>query len=211
MAQPCYRLRNGRPRDEGMEALRFPNMVALFHEMTAERGNWPPTQGEFEYAVLERVRVQCPSWAGHIDGILGRASRTYISLVTQYHAYLVLDERYTVLWDIRIDLREKVDLVVILESGRAVGLALRSPTQRSGVEGARKAPTWARQPFPVVELVVQERAYIAGDFWLYPPEALYAAVAGELLETTDQDETDEWWAGYRVGHDEAFAALSEPR
>jgi hypothetical protein len=192
LRQPEYALRNGRGKDQAAEDFEFPSMVGLFQLMVDDRAGFPPTQTGFEQAVLSRVKKMWPDWATHEHGIRARASRAYIGFVVQLHARLVLEARYApVLWDHHMDLRGKVDLVVILGGGQAIGLALRCPTERAADEAARKARQSPTLPFPVVGVVVTEGAYTAGDFWLHTPDELYDAV--------ERGATEVGWDGFDDG------------
>jgi hypothetical protein len=208
LATPAYRLKNGRRRDPYAEALRFPSQVSIFRQLLADRDATPPTQRQYEDAVFDRVRLRAAEWERHAEGIMARASRTYISLVVQYHACLVLDERYhPVIWDERLDLRDGVDLLVMLDGGRSVGLALRSPTVRSDAEGERKSSSRPALPFPVVELVVQEREYVAGDFWLYRPETLFAAIEQGDAQWGARAYDESYEAGFRLGYEDGLTVV----
>ena len=173
-----YRLVSG-PRDARVEAMRFPPLVRLFKEL-AQANDWlPPPQETFAIFVAHRLGLN-----GDLSSaIRGRACRAYISLVVQFHALAVLKERYPmVLWDDVLDLKHGVDLLVIAADGTVAGLALMCPTDTSLRQAERKRRNGDGVPFAVRELVVKERGYMAGEYWLYAPSVLIEATEAALAE-----------------------------
>jgi hypothetical protein len=167
------------PRDPRVEAMRFPAMVRLFKELASVNGWMPPTQHEFCLFVALRVGLE----DGLADAIRGRAGRAYISLVVQLHAFAALKDRFpVVLWDDVLDMKHGVDLLVIDTDGAVAGLALMCPTDTSLRQAERKNGHGHAVPFAVRRLVVQERHYMAGDYWLYEPSLLIVAVDETLNE-----------------------------
>jgi hypothetical protein len=75
-----------------------------------------------------------------------------------------------------------VDLLVIAADGMVAGLALMCPTDTSLRHAARKNGNGHAVPFAVRSLVVKERGYVAGEYWLYEPSILIDAVDAALDE-----------------------------
>jgi hypothetical protein len=167
-------------RDERVERLRFPPMIAEFRRLVALGYGMPPTQDVFAETVAHAVEGGS---SYPFAALLGRGRRTYPSLVAQYHALLTLEEfRCTVVWDDRLDMHYDVDLIITTEERMTVGLSLLAPTPLSQEAMARKQGKSAVLPFPVRHVTVQRGEYSAGPFWLYPGYRLWEAVESAASE-----------------------------
>jgi hypothetical protein len=146
--------------------VRFPSQVAIYQAFVRS-AHHPPTQMEFGDRVLTELRRDQPSVS--VEGAMARCYRTYPRLVRQHHMTLMLADcrRFgDVLWLAALDERG-LDLLV-LDEGRAVGVALSTDTERGrfwrGVKGHRAPPL---RGLPIVSLNASPSCRV-GPFWVHP-------------------------------------------
>jgi len=171
-------------RDPSVENLAFPPMVPIFLALCDRRAWKPPTQDQFARAVAAKVSTLIVSGGRSLLGpVIGRSYRAYISLVVQYHALAVLNDHYALaIWDGLVDMRQKIDVLAVTDDGMSVGLELMCPTDTSLERAARKAEHAPVVPIAVRRLIVSERDYVAGSYWLYRPQILIDAVEDGAAE-----------------------------
>ena len=163
-------------------------MAAIYWNLA--RGGIVPEQGAFAEDVAAQLGQR-----GNPD-VIARAFRAYPALVRQHHFFLVLKEHFpVVVRSEELDFNG-VDLLVV-EHGRAYGIALSVPTNR--------ACSWQKvkqirhpgcpEHLPVLYLYASSEEYPVGQFWLHHPEQWKQVRA--WIDTVRYDEY--YLAAYSIG------------
>ena len=171
-------------RDQRVEDLDFPSMVGIFQRLVAAHGR-PPTQHLF--AGIAAYEAGLPA----TPAVLGRAGRTWISLIGQLHVCTTLREVYPlVTWDPEADQKYGIDLIVYAHDWEPVGLALRVPGTASEQYAARKTARQVQSGLVVRTLLADKHEYRIGPFWLYARPRVIVAVEQAAAEARDRRRTE---------------------
>jgi hypothetical protein len=190
----CYRYTPLARDQETIEPLEFGSMVETFLRLTSAGGR-PPTQRQFGYVMAHEIGLRPDA------DVLGRAGRAWTSLVVQYHAKVVLEERYPlVVWDVVADQRYGLDLMVFADDWVPVGLALRVSGASGDRYGARKNGRHEASGLVVRELICDRHEHPVGPFWRFTPERLSRTVEDAAYEARHQRRTGYEDEVYRAGY-----------
>lgn len=182
-----------RKRIEKLENTRIPSLVLAFYYTIYKLDNNLRVPTQFEY--IEKYFNLHHEWINqnniNKEGLKGRLSRAYPSLIRELEFYLRLKEsKYfeKVLYDLDDDLNEKIDITIIY-SGNEYGLQLRINSKNSNkyYEIKKRRGTQKKSieliDMPFDKNTTDNKIHTSGaELYLYPENTI-----DKLIETIEKD------------------------